>query len=200
VITIVDYGMGNLRSVEKALLKVGAPARVSSRPEEVEAAERLVVPGVGAFGQAMERLRATGLDRAILAALERGAAYLGICLGMQMLFEESEEHGRHRGLGVLPGRVRRLPSTVKVPEVGWNQVRAAAPDPLFEGIPDQRFFYFDQSFYCEPADPADLLAETEYGLCYASAVRRGRVRAVQFHPEKSQAHGLRLLQNFSGLN
>jgi imidazole glycerol-phosphate synthase subunit HisH len=198
VITLLDYGMGNLRSVEKALVHVGAEVRVTSRPAEVEGAERLVVPGVGAFGQAMDHLRASGLDRAILAAVARGAGYFGICLGMQLLFETSEEHGSHRGLGLLPGRVLRLPERVKVPEVGWNQVTPVRPDPLFEGIPESQFFYFDQSFYCEPSEPSDLLAETEYGLRYASAVRRGRLSAVQFHPEKSQKHGLRMLRNFAG--
>ena len=198
MITLLDYGMGNLRSVEKALVHVGAEVRVSSSPAEVERAESLIVPGVGAFGQAMEHLASTGLDRAIVGAVERGARYLGICLGMQLLFESSEEHGSHRGLGLLPGRVVRLPGTLKVPEVGWNQVTPVREDPLFAGIPDTQFFYFDQSFYCAPSEPSDLLAETEYGLRYASAVRRGRLSAVQFHPEKSQQHGLRLLRNFAG--
>jgi imidazole glycerol-phosphate synthase subunit HisH len=196
LITLLDYGMGNLRSVEKALERVGAGVRRTSDPGETAAAERLVVPGVGAFGQAMERLRGAGLDEAIRAAVGAGARFLGICLGMQLLFDESEEHGTHRGLGLLPGRVVRLPSRVKVPHVGWNQALPARPDPLFEGLPAEPFFYFDQSYCCLPARRADVLAETDHGVRFASAAGRGRVYGVQFHPEKSQASGLRMLKNF----
>ena len=198
-VTILDYGMGNLRSVQKAFAHFGIAARITSDPAETAAAARLVVPGVGAFGQAMARLRETGLDRAIRAAVEGGAHFLGICLGMQLLFERSEEHGTHQGLGLLQGEVKRFPATVKVPEVGWNRVSIRPGDPLMEGIEEGEFFYFDQSYYCAPSDPDDLLSETEYGLRYASAVRKGRVRAVQIHPEKSQRAGLRLLENFARL-
>lgn len=198
-LTILDYGMGNLRSVEKAFAHFGVEARITSDPAAAARATHLVVPGVGAFGQAVLRLREAGLDRAIRAAVDGGAHFLGICLGMQLLFETSEEHGRHHGLGLLKGEVKRLPPTVKVPEVGWNRISFRPGDPLLEGIEEGEFFYFDQSYYCAPADPDDLLSETDYGVCYASAVRKGRVRAVQFHPEKSQRAGLRLLENFARL-
>lgn len=196
MILLLDYGMGNLRSVEKAFAHVGGEVRLTSDPREVERAECLVLPGVGAFGQAMDRLRERGLDRAIHAALDRGARFLGICLGMQLLFESSEEHGQHLGLGVLKGHVKHLPPGVKAPEVGWNRAEPARVDPVLLGLEAGEYFYFDQSFYCAPEEESDVLTYTEYGLRYASAVRRGPVCAVQFHPEKSQRAGLRLLENF----
>jgi glutamine amidotransferase len=199
VITLLDYGVNNIRSVEKALKFVGAPVRITSDPGVVESSDKLLVPGVGAFGQAMDSLRAAGLDRALRRAVGRNAHLLGICLGMQLLFETSEEHGTHEGLGLLKGHVKRLPDSVKVPHIGWNQIAPVGEDPLMKEITSGEFFYFDQSFHCVPDDKADRLADTDYGLSIASAVRRGNVRGVQFHPEKSQKAGLRMLENFARL-
>jgi len=200
VISLLDYGIGNLRSLQKAFEHVGGEVRVVTTPEEVAAADKLVVPGVGAFGQAVGRLNERGLDRAIHAAVGRGALFLGVCVGMQLLFETSCEHGVHRGLGLLKGHVRRLPDTVKLPQVGWNRAEPTRPDPLLEGLEKGEYVYFDHSYYCEPEDSSDALTLTEHGLRYASAVRRGRICAVQFHPEKSQKAGLKLLENFVGLS
>ncbi len=195
---VVDYGMGNLRSVTKALERVGARVEVSDDPAVVAAADALVLPGVGAFGEATRRLRQGGLWDAVAGHLASGRPFLGICLGMQLLYEESEEHGRHAGLGVFPGAVRRLPDgRVKVPHIGWNRLApAATPEAraFFAGVPEGAYAYYDQSFYC-PAD-GPVAATTEYGVTLAAAAARGRVWAAQFHPEKSQAVGLRLLANF----
>jgi glutamine amidotransferase len=215
VVVIVDYGMGNLRSVEKALGRVGAEARVSGRPEDVAGAERLVVPGVGAFGDAMAALRDRGLVEPIGDFIARGRPFLGICLGLQLLFDESEEvaeapaeqaagraAGLPKGLGLLRGRVIRFGDAVlrrglKIPHMGWNAVRAAGPSPLFAGLPGEGvYFYFAHSYYAAPADRSVVAAETDYGGWFTSAVAAGNVLATQFHPEKSQAAGLRVLENF----
>jgi len=198
-IVIVDYGMGNLRSVQKGFERVGFRAEISSDPEVIASAGKLVLPGVGAFGDAMEELSKRGLVEPLLEAIGRGVPFLGICLGLQLLFEESEEGGRHTGLGVLRGRVRRFPESLLVPQIGWNQVHFVRPSPLFSGVPDGAFFYFVHSYYVDPRDPEDVLARTEYGISYTSAVGRGAVFGVQFHPEKSQQVGLRLLANFGGM-
>ena len=193
-VTLFDYGAGNLHSLAKALETPGVTLAIQADPAAAADTDLLVLPGVGAFGPAAAAL-APGRER-LRDAVAGGLPCVGICLGMQLLFEESEEHGTHRGLGLLPGRVVRLPSTVKVPHVGWNQAVPARPDPLFEGLPAEPFFYFDQSYCCLPAERSDVLAETDYGLRYACAAGRGRVYGVQFHPEKSQADGLRMLKNF----
>jgi glutamine amidotransferase len=194
---IVDYGMGNLRSVEKALAAVGANPLTSGDPEVVRGANRLILPGVGAFGDAMNNLRNRGLVDAVLDAVQAGRPLLGLCLGLQLLFEESEEFGMHRGLGIIPGRVRRFAVPgLHVPHVGWNQVEELKPDPLLEGVPEGAYFYFVHSYYVEPADRNDQLAQTEYGPRFCSIARRGNVWGAQFHPEKSQAMGKRLLSNF----
>ena len=195
-VAIIDYGVGNLRSVEKAFHAGGVEAQVSSDEGVLRAADRLVLPGVGAFRACMEALNERGFDRLVRERVEGGTPLLGVCVGMQMLFEESEEFGTTRGLGFLRGRVRRFPDGLRVPQVGWNQVGWRRAHPLAEGIADQSFFYFVHSFYCEAADAADALGETEYSLTYASVVARANVCGVQFHPEKSQAAGLRLLRNF----
>lgn len=194
---IIDYGVGNLRSVEKAFHASGSEAVVSGDEDVLRAAERLVLPGVGAFRACMSALSERGFDRLVRERAAGGTPLLGVCVGMQMLFEESEEFGRARGLGLLRGRVRRFPAHLQVPQVGWNQVAWRRTHPLAEGIADMCFFYFVHSFYCEAADEADALGETDYGLDYASVVARGNVCGVQFHPEKSQAAGLRLLKNFT---
>ncbi len=196
MIAVVDYGAGNLRSVEKALQALGADARLTADPEAVRRAERVVLPGVGAFGEAMERLRSSGLDEAVMAAIRAGKPFLGICLGLQLLFEQSEESPRARGLGLLRGSVRRLPEAVKVPHLGWNIVAFREGERMFGSIPEGSYFYFAHSYYPEPADPKLVTGQTEYGISFASAVRMENVWAVQFHPEKSQKWGLQFLRNF----
>jgi len=191
--------MGNLRSVHKALEKVGGEAAVVARPEQVEAARAVVLPGVGAFADAMARLKATGLGSAVRRAVAAGKPFLGICLGYQLLFETSEEWGPTRGLGVFPGRVRRLPEGVKIPHMGWNQVHLRGDCPLMEGVPDGAAFYFVHSYYVEPADAGLIAGVTAYGVEFASLVARDNVFGVQFHPEKSSALGLQILQNFGRL-
>ena len=199
MIAIVDYGVGNLRSVQKALERVGAEAVVSGDPGALDAARGVVLPGVGAFGDGMDQLRARGLAEPVLHHVEAGKPLLGICLGMQLLFEESEEMGQHTGLGLLPGRVVRFPEgELKVPHIGWNQLQVRQ-DPLLEGIADGSYAYFVHSYYVAPAEAEDVLATTEYGIAFAAVVGRGRVWGAQFHPEKSQEVGLRLLQNFARL-
>ncbi|MCL6555076.1 MAG: imidazole glycerol phosphate synthase subunit HisH [Burkholderiales bacterium] len=204
-IAVIDYGMGNLRSVSKALEHVAPHATVSitSDPEVIGRAGRVVFPGVGHAADCVRELEARGLRQAVVEAA-RSKPFLGICLGMQMLFEHSEE-GDTPGLGVLPGRVRRFPleamhdaagGKLKVPHMGWNQVYQAAPHPLWAGIDDGARFYFVHSFYCEPASPDLIAGYTLYPFPFTSAVARGNVFAVQFHPEKSQAAGLTLLGNF----
>jgi glutamine amidotransferase len=196
-VAIIDYGVGNLRSVEKAFQAGGAEAVVTSDERELRAAERLVLPGVGAFRACMDALTARGFDRLVRERIADGTPLLGVCVGMQMLFEESEEFGTTRGLGLMRGRVRRFPEGLRVPQVGWNQVEWRKPHELAEGIEDESFFYFVHSYFCDASDDADVLGRTEYGAAYASVVARGIVCGVQFHPEKSQAAGLRLLKNFA---
>jgi len=198
-VAIIDYGVGNLRSVEKAFEAGGAAAVVSSDEGVLRSAERLVLPGVGAFRACMEGLKARGFDRLVRERVEDGTPLLGVCVGMQMLFEESEEFGRTEGLGLLRGRVRRFAGDLHVPQVGWNQVGWKRPHPLSAGLEDGAFFYFVHSFYCEAEEPESVLGETEYGARYASVVARANVCGVQFHPEKSQAEGLRLLRNFASV-
>jgi glutamine amidotransferase len=209
---VVDYGVGNLRSVYKALEAAGAPARVITSPDGLAGAAGIVLPGVGAFGDAVMNLRAAGFEAPLLAAAAAGTPLLGICVGMQMLFDESVEMGRHAGLGIMPGRVVRfvqnnvpgtseVPGTwgtrpLKIPQIGWNQLRHDQTDPLLAGVPDGAYAYFVHSYYCAPADPRCIVATTDFGGSYASIVRRDQVWGIQCHPEKSQAVGLRILRNF----
>ena len=194
---IIDYGVGNLRSVEKAFAATGCAAVVSSDEKILREVERLVLPGVGAFGACMKALTKRGFDKLVRERVAKGTPLLGVCVGMQMLFEESNEFGRKPGLGLLPGRVRRFAGDLVVPQVGWNQISQRLAHPLFADIADQTFFYFVHSYYCESDNRAIVIGETEYGATYASVVARGNVCGVQFHPEKSQAVGLRLLSNFA---
>jgi glutamine amidotransferase len=196
-VAIIDYGVGNLRSVEKAFHAGGADAIVTSDERELRAAERLVLPGVGAFRACMEALTERGFDKLVRERVEDGTPLLGVCVGMQMLFEESGEFGTTSGLGLLRGRVQRFPEGLHVPQVGWNQVEWRKRHALAEGIEDESFFYFVHSYFCDASDDADVLGRTEYGATYASVVARGVVCGVQFHPEKSQSAGLRLLKNFA---
>ena len=194
---IIDYGVGNLRSVEKAFAAAGCDAIVSADERILRRAERLVLPGVGAFGACMKALTQRGFDELVRERVATGTPLLGVCVGMQMLFEASEEFGATPGLQLLPGRVRRFAGDLVVPQVGWNQIRQRSAHKLFAGIADETFFYFVHSYYCKPDDPAVVIGETEYGASYASVVARDNVCGVQFHPEKSQAAGLRLLSNFA---
>jgi imidazole glycerol-phosphate synthase subunit HisH len=195
VIAIADYGMGNRRSVEKALAHVGAESVVTADHDEIRAADAVILPGVGAFPEAMRNLERTGLG-AVIAELTQ--PLLGICLGMQLLFESSTEHEGARGLGMLPGTVTRLESP-RLPHIGWNLVRFERPSALTEGLPDAAAFYHVHSFACRPAEPSDVVGTSEYGERFVSVVERGNVMAVQFHPEKSSRDGLALLRNFARL-
>ena len=199
MIGVVNYGIGNLRSVEKAFEAVGAEAVVTSDAGRLAECDGLVLPGVGAFGDGVGGLRASGLDRAVVRAAEDGRAVIGLCLGLQLLFEEGDEFGRHVGLGLLAGRVTRFPDTVRVvPHTGWNEVRATVEHPLFDGVPADSFFYFVHSYRVEASRGDDVLATTEYeGVVFPSVCGRGRLFGAQFHPEKSQRAGLQLLENFA---
>ncbi len=197
---IIDYGMGNLRSVEKALETVGGHPVISGDREVVRTSQRLILPGVGAFGDAMLNLKRTDLEAAVREAVEKGTPLLGLCLGLELLFSESEEFGRHEGLNLIPGKVKKFEEPdLRVPHVGWNQIESLRPDPLLEGIKDGAYFYFVHSFYVEPANPEDALAWTQYGSRFCSIARRGNVWGAQFHPEKSQDAGKQLLRNFLAL-
>ena len=196
-VAIIDYGVGNLRSVEKAFVATGVDAIVTSDERELRDADRLVLPGVGAFAACMSALCERGFDRLAQERVAAGTPLLGVCVGMQMLFEESEEFGRTAGLGLLRGRVRRFSDQLLVPQVGWNQIKQRSAHPLFRNVSDEAFFYFVHSYYCEPAQTEIAIGETEYGVNYASVVARDNLAGVQFHPEKSQAVGLKLLHNFA---
>ena len=198
-VAIIDYGVGNLRSVEKAFAANGHEAIVTSDKKELRSASKLVLPGVGAFAACMNAFSDCGLVELVLERVASGVPLLGVCVGMQMLFEESDEFGRSRGLGLLKGRVSRFAGELVVPQVGWNSIQQQSEHALFAGIEDESFFYFVHSYYCEPADAAIVVGETEYGVRYASVVAKENVCGVQFHPEKSQSVGLRLLSNFARL-
>ena len=199
-ITIIDYGVGNLRSVEKAFAATDCEAIVSSKETDLRAAQKLVLPGVGAFGACMRALSERGFDELVRERVEAGTPLLGVCVGMQILFEESDEFGATPGLGLLPGRVRRFSEDLVVPHVGWNRIQQRQSHGLFDGVANGSFFYFVHSYYCEPEDKSVVAGETEYGSNYASVVAKDNICGVQFHPEKSQDAGLRLLQNFARLN
>jgi glutamine amidotransferase len=198
-VVAIDYGAGNLRSVVRALAHIGADVTATADPEAVRRARALVFPGVGATRDTMNSLRRLGLDVAIREQVRAGTPLLGICVGMQVLCERSDEFGEHACLGIVDGHVRRLPPGQKVPQIGWNQVtyrNRAGEHPLFAGIAEGTDFYFVHSYYCDLSDPGIVAATTEYGLAFPSALLRDNLAAVQFHPEKSGACGLRLLANF----
>lgn len=197
-VVLIDAGTGNLRSVQKALESLGVNVLRTYDPGDVLSARKVVLPGVGAFGDFMSGLRARGLEPAVKEVAERGIPLLGICVGMQALFEVGEEMGEHPGLGLLPGRVLRFPDSleVKIPHTGWNQVEATQDASLFASLPSGAYVYFNHSYYCQPGESSDISAHTEYGLSYACAVERGNLFGVQFHPEKSQRVGLKILENF----
>ena len=203
MIAICDYNMGNLASVRNAFAKLGAAAVVESDPDRLDRYDKLILPGVGAFGDAMAHLESRGMDEALKAFAASGKPMLGICLGMQLLFDTSDEFGAHRGLGLVPGRVRafdtsRFPHPLKVPHMGWNRM-FTREHPLFEGLDAAHYLYFVHSFHavCDAAD--DVVGETEYGYRFTSAVARGNVMGIQPHPEKSHRNGLAILNNFIGM-
>jgi len=199
MITIVDYGMGNLRSVQKGFEKLGAAAQIVTTPEQVAAADRLVLPGVGAFRDAIHELERLNLVEPIREHIRRDKPFLGICLGLQMLFDVSYEDGEWKGLGVLAGDVVRFPATpdLKVPHMGWNTLLPTRPIDLLRGIPSDASVYFVHSYYVRPKDESVIAARTSYGIEFTSMISRGNLYATQFHPEKSQKVGLKLLENFS---
>ncbi|MBI4335597.1 MAG: imidazole glycerol phosphate synthase subunit HisH [Candidatus Omnitrophica bacterium] len=216
MIAVIDYGMGNLRSVEKALARLGFAVKVTSSKTDIAKAKGLVLPGVGAFGDAMSELKKRDLVKPITDAIHAKKPYLGICLGLQLLFTQSEEKGLHKGFGIIKGSVIRFPEerfrkeNRKIPHMGWNQIersrrhirsstKHAAGCPLLEGIPDGGYFYFVHSYYPKPEDDSLILTTTEYGVRFASSVCKANIYATQFHPEKSQALGLRILENFGKL-
>lgn len=196
-VAIIDYGVGNLRSVEKAFAATGHHAVVSGDRNDLREAERLVLPGVGAFGACMAALHDRGLDQVVRECVEDGTPLLGLCVGMQLLFDKSEEFGSTSGFGFLRGHVRRFDDKLVVPHVGWNQIHQRRKHELLAGIPDDSFVYFVHSYLCEPDNAEVVIGETYYGSNYASVVASGNVCGVQFHPEKSQLVGLTLLANFA---
>jgi imidazole glycerol-phosphate synthase subunit HisH len=199
MIAIVDYAMGNLRSVEKACESLGMPVQVTDKPEDLAAADGIIMPGVGSFGDAMRTLTETGMAEAVSGAVRDGMPYLGICLGLQLLADVGEEDGEWQGLGLVGGRCVRLPSTVKVPHMGWNQVRYSRPSRLFDGIGEGTDFYFVHSYYLRPSDPSVIIGVVDYGGEVPCAIARDNLFAVQFHPEKSGDVGLRLLRDFASI-
>jgi glutamine amidotransferase len=201
MIAIVDYGMGNLRSVEKAFVDRGARPKVTSLVKDVEKADKIVLPGVGAFTHAMREIKKLKLVEPIREKIASGTPYLGLCLGLQLLFSRSEEGERVKGLGIIDGPVKRFRGIDKVPHMGWNNLKVVQKNnPLMKGVAEKDFFYFVHSYYGVPEDKSWVLANTRYGRDFCSAVSKGNVFATQFHPEKSQDAGLRLIKNFISFN
>lgn len=198
MIGIIDYHLNNLRSVQKAFEKVGVQSFVSDTASELQKAERLVLPGVGAFGQAMENIRTLGLDTMLNNHARAGRPLLGICLGMQLLFTKSYELGEYEGLGLVSGEVKLFPGSVKVPHMGWNQIEIVKQSPILKNVQEKSFVYFVHSYFVEPKENVTL-SRTEYGNRFPSIIQQKNIYGIQFHPEKSQATGLQLLKNFSEL-
>ena len=201
MIAIIDYGMGNLRSVQKAIEAVGHAATITSDPDEVRHASKVILPGVGAFADAIAHLRETGLAKAFIEAVQAGKPCLGVCLGLQLLFDLSEEDGLHAGLGLIPGRIVRFESQpgLKIPHMGWNTLRVRKFSPLLDGLEPESSVYFVHSYYARPDDPADIVAESNHPTPFAAMVSRGNLTGAQFHPEKSQKVGLAMYANFAQL-
>lgn len=204
MITIIDYGMGNLRSVQKAFELFCPKVEVTSSAKDIAAADKVVLPGVGAFGKAMEELQKKGLVGAIRDSIKIGKPFLGICLGIQLLFSESEEAGGIKGLGILKGKVKRFKNTtgLKIPHMGWNKIKSEIRNPkpeILKNVPDGSYMYFVHSYYVEPEDKGVVLCETGYGDNFTSAIQKDNICAFQFHPEKSQKVGLNIIKNFADL-
>jgi len=196
MIVIIDYGAGNLRSVANALTRLGCQPKVTSRPRDLLNARAVILPGVGAAGETMKNLKTLGMVAPIRQFIGDGRPFLGVCIGLQILFAGTEEGGWHECLGVIPGQVRKLPAGLKIPHMGWNQVKQIGSHPIFDGIPDEANFYFVHSYYVEPDDKSLVAGETEYGIRLCSVIAMGNVIATQFHPEKSGELGLRMYGNF----
>jgi len=196
VVTIIDYGAGNLRSVVNAVTRLGYRSKITSKAEDVSAAQTLILPGVGAAGDTMANLNQLQLTDPIIRYISDGKPFLGICIGLQVLLSGTEEGGWHDCLGVIPGKVKRLPEGQKIPHMGWNQVKQVMPHPVFDGIPDEANFYFVHSYYADPDDESFVAGNTDYGVTFCSAIARDNLVAVQFHPERSGEHGLRFYDNF----
>lgn len=199
MIVIIDYGTGNLNSVQNGFARAGFSTVISGEAKEIETADGLVLPGVGAFATAMDNLKNSGLDRLVLAQVKKGTPLLGICVGLQLLFDSSEEMGRHPGLGLIPGDVLLFRGELKVPQIGWNQLKIKQEHPLLDGISDGDYFYFVHSYYARPANEKAVLATADYGVDFAAVVRKDNVFGIQFHPEKSSSLGLKILENFGRL-
>jgi len=204
MIAVIDYGMGNLRSVQKGFEAVGAEAVVTNDPQKILDADSVVLPGVGAFKDCIDNLNRLNLVDVIRQSIDSGKPFLGICLGLQLLFEQSNEFGNVPGLGILPGKVMRFQfpdhPEMKVPHMGWNTLNVKKPSPLFDSVEDSPYFYFVHSYYVVPEDPAIIATTTNYGVEFVSGIQHRNIYAFQFHPEKSQKLGLSLLKNFSNLN
>lgn len=202
-VAIIDYGAGNLRSVQKAFEKIGIISNITSDISEINGSNGLVLPGVGAFDPAIKELKNKKLIETIILNVQKGKPFLGLCLGMQLLFEKSAE-GKEKGLGSIKGEVKKfsgkgLGQKLKVPHMGWNDIKIRKPSPILKGVPDGTKMYFVHSFYCIPSERSDILTETDYGADFVSAVSNNNIYALQFHPEKSADAGLQILKNFGGL-
>jgi len=205
MMVIVDYGMGNLKSVQNAFAKVGYKTVITDNPNLIKKAGAIVLPGVGAFRDAIKFLKDKKIDKELIKAIKEGKPFLGICLGMQLLFTFSEEGGLFKGLNIIPGRVKRFPASVKCPHLGWNKIKYIYnsnhnTNPIFRGVPDESYFYFVHSYYSEVDNPKIIYSTTDYGLVFPSSIWKGRLFAVQFHPEKSSTPGLKILKNFGELS
>lgn len=197
MIAVINYGLGNLHSVQKAIAFVGGRAQVTEDPDTIRKADKVVLPGVGAFEDGMKGLMRTGLEDMLKEIVKQGKPLLGICLGMQLFFEESEEQGQHQGLGLLQGKVKAFTQpAIKVPQIGWNQLDIVKSAPLMQEVPPGSYVYFNHGYYCVPKDQADTLAVTNYGIQFPSSIQKENLFGVQFHPEKSQQIGLKILKNF----
>jgi glutamine amidotransferase len=194
---IIDYGVGNFRNVQKAFAAVGVEALISDRPADITAADAVILPGVGAFGDAIDNLRQRGLEEPVLEAAHSGKPFFGICVGMQLLFDQSDEMGRHTGLSLIPGRVTRFRKGLTVPHMGWNQIEPKGDQPLFNQLGSGSFTYFAHSYICIPKDESHIAAYTDYEGKFVSAVTKENIFGIQFHPEKSQRVGLKILKNFA---
>lgn len=196
MIAIINYGAGNLRSVVNAVSRLGYQSKVTSSPAEVLNAQAVILPGVGAAADTMANLQRLGLTSPIQRFIAEGRPFLGICIGLQVLFTRTEEGGGHECLGIIPGQVKRLPAGLKIPHMGWNQVKQRVAHPIFAGIPDEANFYFVHSYYVEPSDGSLVAGETDYGIPFCSAITKDNLVATQFHPEKSGQVGLKVYDNF----